>query len=448
GLPRVHHQPHQGAAGPRPQHRRGRLAGHPPHRRHRHERRDHHGRGLRDLRDAEHHHDEAARRGARPRGPDRRDDYPRRAAAERDEAARRVELVHAAVARVGTQPDAGEARAAAPDRALMRKPPFVVEPWSVRETALDLEALSQTESVFALANGHIGLRGNLDEGEPFGIPGTYLNSFYELRPLPYAEAAYGDPELGQSIVNATDGKIIRLLVDDEPLDLRYGQVLAHERVLDLRAGVLRRTTEWRSPAGAEVRVSSTRLVSLAQRNVAAILYELEPLAAPVRVVVQSELVANEPGADPRLDPRAGAALDAPLRSEGFAEHDARVVLLHSTKRSGLRLAAGMDHIVDGPPGTDVAADSAPDVGRVTVATELAPGSVLRVVKLIAYAWSSRRSLPALRDEVVAALAEARHTGWEGLVEAQRAYLDDFWAGADVEIDGDTELQQALRFCVF
>jgi Glycosyl hydrolase family 65, N-terminal domain len=48
--------------------------------------------------------------------------------------------------------------------------------------------------VFALANGHIGLRGNLDEGEPSGLPGTYLNGFYELRPLPYAEPGYGDPE--------------------------------------------------------------------------------------------------------------------------------------------------------------------------------------------------------------------------------------------------------------
>ena len=49
--------------------------------------------------------------------------------------------------------------------------------------------LGQTESVFALSNGHIGLRGNLDEGEPHGLPGTYLNSVYELRPLPYARGA-------------------------------------------------------------------------------------------------------------------------------------------------------------------------------------------------------------------------------------------------------------------
>jgi len=325
---------------------------------------------------------------------------------------------------------------------------FAVEPWSVRETHLDLDVLAQTESVFALANGHIGLRANLDEGEPFGLPGTYLNSFYELRPLPYAESGYGYPESGQTIVNVTNGKIIRLLVDDEPFDIRYGQLLSHERELDLRAGVLRRRVEWRSPAGAVVRVSSTRVVSFVQRSTAAILYEVEPLDEPLRLVVQSELVANEPGLPPQKDPRAAAVLEAPLRSESFFDRDERVVLVHTSNRSKLLMAAGMDHVVDGPDGTATASESGPDVGRVTVATELAAGERLRVIKFLGYGWSSQRSPSAVRDQVVAALTQARHTGWDGLLEGQRAYLDDFWASADVELEGDTELQQAVRFALF
>ncbi len=325
---------------------------------------------------------------------------------------------------------------------------FAVEPWSVRETALDLAVLAETESVFALANGHIGLRANLDEGEPYGLPGTYLNSFYELRPLPYAEAGYGYPESGQTLVNVTNGKIIRLLVDDEPLDLRYGHLLAHERILDLRAGVLQRLAEWRSPARTAVRIRSTRLVSFVQRSVAAILYQVEPLEGPVRVVLQSELVANEPVPPRSADPRAAAALEAPLVSEEYIDHATRVVLVHSTRASRLRMAAGMDHLVTGPEGTETAAESGPDIGRVTVAADLAPGQRLEVIKFLAYGWSSQRSLPALRDGVVAALTEARHTGWDGLLAGQRAYLDEFWEHADVELEGDTELQQATRFALF
>jgi alpha,alpha-trehalose phosphorylase len=147
---------------------------------------------------------------------------------------------------------------------------FAVEPWAVRENRLDLAVMGQTESIFALANGHIGLRGNLDEGDPHALPGTYLNSFFELRPLPYPEGGYGYPESGQTIVNVTNGKLIRLLVDDEPLDVRYGELRSHERMLDLRAGTLSRRLEWVSPAGKAVRVASQRMVSLVQRAVVAI----------------------------------------------------------------------------------------------------------------------------------------------------------------------------------
>jgi alpha,alpha-trehalose phosphorylase len=325
---------------------------------------------------------------------------------------------------------------------------FVVEPWAVRETALDLERLAQTESVFALANGHVGMRANLDEGEPFGLPGTYLAGFYETRPLPYAEAAYGDPEDGQTVVNVTNGKIIRLLVEDEPFDVRYGELRRHERVLDLRAGVLRRVAEWVSPTGRFVRVSSTRMVSFAQRSIAAIAYEVEPLDDPVQVVVQSELVTNETLPVTEHDPRAAAALSSPLVSDTFHGQELEAILVHTTRSSGLTIAAAMDHRIDGPPDTGTAIMSRPDVARLTITAMVAPGAPVRVTKFVGYSWSGARTVPALWDQVSAALAGAVHTGWDGLLEEQRAYLDTFWAAADIEIEGDAELQQAIRFALF
>src|SRR6202451_111508 len=105
---------------------------------------------------------------------------------------------------------------------MIKQSAYGPEPWRLGEKRLDLDILAQSEFIFALSNGHIGLRGNLDEGDPHGLPGTYLNSLYEVRPLPYAEAEYGFPDNGQSAINVTSGKLIRLLVTDEPLDIRYG----------------------------------------------------------------------------------------------------------------------------------------------------------------------------------------------------------------------------------
>lgn len=324
---------------------------------------------------------------------------------------------------------------------------FAVEPWRLRERSLDLDELAQTESLFALSNGHIGLRGNLDEGEPLALPGTYLNGFYEQRPLPYAEVAYGQPEEGQTVVNVTNGKLIRLLVGDEPFDLRYGELLSHERSLDFRTATLNREAEWRSPANQTVKIRSTRFVSFTQRAVAAIAYEVEPTDETTRVVVQSELVTNEPQPGMHEDPRAAAALERPLISEWARAHETGAVLVHRTRESGLRVAAGMIHGIKGPDDVGAHAEAEDDLARLTVSAELAPGETLRVVKFIAYGWSRQRTMPAVRDQVAAALAEAGHTGWEELLSEQRAYLDGFWDRADVLIEGDAELQQAVRLAL-
>jgi alpha,alpha-trehalose phosphorylase len=334
---------------------------------------------------------------------------------------------------------------------MIKHPGYGVEPWCIVESELNLDMLEQTESVFALSNGHIGLRGNLDEGEPHGLPGTYLNSLFELRPLPYAEAGYGYPDSSQAIINVTNGKLIRLLINDEPFDVRYGVVHSHVRCLDLRAGTLTRVVEWTSPAGSRVRVTSVRMVSLTQRALAAIRYWVEPVGEPLRLVIQSELVANEVLPEAGGDPRAAAVLERPLVSE---EHVAsnddqhRVILVHRTKRSGLMLAAGMGHEVTGPEKLSVRTESSPDLGRTTVAAWVAPGERLEITKFVGYGWSCQRSRPALHDQVAGALSLARLTGWEGLLAEQRGYLDEFWAGADVAVEGDAEVQQAVRFGLF
>ncbi|HVE26958.1 MAG TPA: glycosyl hydrolase family 65 protein, partial [Sporichthya sp.] len=331
---------------------------------------------------------------------------------------------------------------------MIRQDAYPVEPWCLRETELDLDLLPASESLFTLSNGHIGLRGNLDEGEPHGLPGSYLNSVYELRRLPYAEAGYGYPEAGQTMVNVPNGKLIRVLVDDEPFDLRYGEVLRHERALDLRTGRLERAVEWRSPSGATIRLGSTRMVSLTQRAIAAIRLWVEPLDSPVQLVLQSELVANEDLPPASDDPRAAADLRDPWVAEHHDSAGLGVTLVHSTRQSGLRVASAIDHEIEGPADLATKTEASPDIGRVSLTARLEPGERVTLTKYLAYGWSSRRSLPAVRDQVAAALTSARHIGWDALCAEQERALAEFWAGADVEVDGDAELQQAVRFALF
>ena len=203
-------------------------------------------------------------------------------------------------------------------------------------------------------------------------------------------------------------------------------------------------SHWRSPAGREVKVRSTRLVSFTQRAILAIEYEVEAVGDDMRVVLQSELSAEPDITHMQSDdPRAAAQLEDPLVGRG--------ALTPTRRWSCSSTAPGAPGCGSPPRWTTSAegeADVSEDVGRLIVAADLPAGETLRLVKYVAYAWSGQRSASSLRAQVRGSLAEARHSGWQGLLDQQRAYLDDFWARADVEVDGDDELQLAVRYGLF
>jgi len=107
----------------------------------------------------------------------------------------------------------------------------------------------------------------------------------------------------------------------------------------------------------------------------------------------------------------------------------------------------MDHRIEGPSSSQVSAESFPDLGRVTITAALEPGERLRVVKFVAYGWSRIvRAGVARSGRRGARRRESDGLGRPG--PEQHAYLDDFWNRADVEVDGDAEIQQAVRFSLF
>ncbi len=325
-----------------------------------------------------------------------------------------------------------------------------VDPWVHRERGWSPDVAAQSETMLALSNGYLGVRGTLDEGEPAALLGTYLGGFYETRPIPYAERGFGDPDVDQVLVEVTDGTRIALIVEDEPLDIRTGTVVDHERVLDLRAGMLVRTLRWRSPGGHEIRIRSRRLVSLGHREVAAIEYEVEPAERPLHLAVHSELVAGRVGRPYSGDPRAGAVLPPNTLVTRRAERQGRrAVLVHEARQSGNVVAAGMDHdIVAAPASFEEANEADGDLARWSASGAATPGEPVRLVKLLAYHWGPDADPAALAADAHRTLDRASALGFEALVALQHAALDEVWARADIELDGDPEVQHALRYALF
>lgn len=339
-------------------------------------------------------------------------------------------------------------------RPALRLPPeiYPVDPWRLIERVLEPERIAVSETLFALANGYLGIRGSLEEGEPAYTPGTFVNGFYETWPINYPEEAYGLPALGQSIVTLPDATALTLYVDGEPLRLTRGRLLSHERELDMRSGLLSRQLEWESPAGTRVRLRSERVVSFVHRHLAAFRLQVEVLAGQSPIALVSEFVTpHAPARPPRgsesEDPRRARGLADALVAETATTAGQRVLLGLRTRQSSMRLACGADHRFEANCPVRVGNRDGTD-GAVEYALEARPGATMRLEKFAVYHTSAEGATADLGSLVVADLDRAISEGFDSVPTAQREYLDSFWQRADVRIDGDEAVQQAVRWNLF
>ncbi|MBE9181967.1 glycoside hydrolase family 65 protein [Oculatella sp. LEGE 06141] len=329
------------------------------------------------------------------------------------------------------------------------------EPWQWVEKQFYLPFMAQMETLFSTANGYLGIRGVFEEGEPVSHNGTFINGFYETWPIVYAEEAYGFAKTGQTIVNVTDSKIVKLYVDDEPFYLPTAHLLHYERAIDMQGGILRREVLWQTPSGKQVSIRSRRLVSFAHRHLAAISYEVTILNAAAPVVISSEM---------HYDSSARASEGDPRLAKGFKERvllpqqhyikDRRIVLGHITRNSQMTIACGMDHGLE----TDCSYTSrcSEDDGKVVFSVEAQPGIPIRLVKYMAYHTSRRSPSTELCERTERSLERAMSHGFDDLLISQRQYLDEFWERSDIQVEGDPTqptgisdaIQQALRFNLF
>ena len=329
-------------------------------------------------------------------------------------------------------------------------PSFPLDPWCLRETAFDSATNFLHETLFAVGNGYIGLRGCHEEGYsgPAGssLDGTYLNGFYESEEIVYPEAAFGLASTNQFMLNVPNAKGIELWLGDERFDLMQGTVDSYERTLDFRTGVLRRSLEWTAPSGKRLALVSRRLVSFAHKHLFAIEVEFTPLNfdGAVRVVslIDGAVSNQQAGSDPRI----GSAVSGPALQYQAAEQDAALsILSQRTRNSGFTLVSAIDSTLFA--GAPVAGASFQDGQRLgqTFTLQASAGQALYLTKFGVYFSSRDYPADSLAGRARDALAQARTTGFEALVQSQLGYLSDFWAHAAVEIDGDDALQQGMRF---
>ncbi len=331
--------------------------------------------------------------------------------------------------------------------------------WRIIETRYSDEYVPRAETVFALSNGFLGVRGTFEEGRPAFSPGTYVNGFHEIWPIVHAEEAHALARVGQTLVNVPDSTIFKLYVDDEPLFLATARVQDYRRVLDMRAGTLTREFVWALASGKHVRIRSCRLVSFEHRHIVAMTYEVTMLdrSAPIAI---SSLVVNRQDTRPvdeipeqrPSDPRLARVLPERVLNAQVTERvDSRILLGYRTTNSRMTLAVGVDHVIDAACEYQVEGSVEQDGGEIMITADAPPGVPVRITKFATYQGSRSIPAPELVDRSRRTLDRALRAGYETLVEEQRQQLNKFWDRADVRVDSRLDRvrrQQGIRWNLF
>ena len=334
---------------------------------------------------------------------------------------------------------------------------FPIDEWRLVETEPSLEDLGVTETLFAVGNGYLGLRGNPEEGRKSYAHGTFINGFHETWPIKHAEEAFGFARTGQTIVNVPDSKLIKIYVDDEPLTLGQSDLDFYERTLDMRNGCMTRELEWRTPSGKRVRIRSRRLVSFTDRHLALFEVELTMVDGDAPVVFSSQVVNRQDGFDDLRQPegaegfdprRAGRFNGRVLQPRGHWQDEQRMALGYETTNSHMTLGVAVDHSIETANLQESESHVSEDQVKQVYRVEARAGVPVVIRKAMAYHTSRGVPVTELFDRCRRTLDRVRERGFESIFEAQRAWLDEFWENTDVELGEQPAIQQAVRWCLF
>jgi alpha,alpha-trehalose phosphorylase len=336
---------------------------------------------------------------------------------------------------------------------------FPADEWSVIESRFNPDFLAQLETMLALGNGYLGMRGCPEEGGPNAENSTLINGFYETSPIVYPEDAYGFAKTGQTIVSVTDSKIIKLFVDDEPFWLPTANLVSYDRRLNMKSGTLDREILWETPAGKQVLITSRRLVSFSNRHVAAIFYCVKLLNASASLVISSEVVAREPDTYTNAnDPRQTRAFAGRVLHHRMSyAKDQRIVLCHTTAESRLTLTCAIDHLLETSCEHAHKVSCTENFGQVAFAIDARADCPIYLTKFMVYHTSQTASAEQLCGRAEWTMDRMINQGFQQQLASQEQYMDDFWRRSDVRVKdvredrtkrSTVEIQQAIRFNLF
>ncbi len=322
--------------------------------------------------------------------------------------------------------------------------------WTLTKNGLTQEDLLNLESLFALGNGYLGVRGNFEEGYSDGmasIRGTYQNAFHDIIDIPYGEKLYGFPDTQQKMLNIIDAQTIELYFgesgEEERFSLFDGEIRSYERSLHLDRGFAERAVHWKSPGGKELNIRFRRLVSFDVRELFAIEITVEPVNFHGQMKVVSTVDGDVTNYTDDSDPRVGSGHGKRLHPVESGRDGEYTYVVSQAEVSRLKTACVSR--LEADRGHDVTVKkSAAAVETVLTMTLTEP---VTVTKYNIYTDTLRHE-NSLAQKGIDIHHSISSLSFSDLLNRQRNTLEAFWQYADITIDGDGKLQEGIRFNLY
>jgi alpha,alpha-trehalose phosphorylase len=313
------------------------------------------------------------------------------------------------------------------------------------------EQLLVEESLFSVANGYVGIRGNFEEGYPDTyetIRGSYINGVYEIVNLTYAENAFGFPNTAQKMVNVMDAQGIYVYFDEEAFSLFEGTIMHYERKLDTQLGYTVRNIHWKSPKGHEIQIHIKKMASFKVLELVIWDYEIVSINFEGEIRIVSTLngsVENYTGKGEVHDPRVNAshsklvnfqeATVSEISLKDYSWLQAQQTL--NTPRADITIVATMSHSLP------MKYEQQEKLTSAEYRCQMNPKSNVRFTKYVAYSDSRRTTMPKELSQKV--IEDALVKGADAFFEEQKKYLEDFWRTSSITIESEDGSNEAVHY---
>lgn len=284
------------------------------------------------------------------------------------------------------------------------------------------EHLQTYESMFTLGNGYLGVRGVMEEMPVGSEPGTFVAGVYDKSAAQVEE-----------LINLPNPLDFRVASEGEKLDVSRVKVLKHHRCLDMKKGLLYRSTHFKDARGRKLAYESLRFVSFSNPHLMVMRIRLKAINQPVNITVQDYIddsVTNQGGI------LEGRKRHVRIRNVDITDHinylclrsyTYNVLIAYSTLldcRHGNKshLASSRFHSVN-----------------------LKKGETVTFTKYITIHTSRDIPKARIKNTSVEAVQAAHAAGFENLLAKNIKLWQQKWQRADIQITGDREIQKALRF---